>query len=44
MDKPLVWEAGEMAQQLRVPVALAEDPCEIPSTYKEAHNRPWFQF
>jgi hypothetical protein len=32
------WKAREMAQQLRVLVALPEDPGSIPSIHLMAHN------
>jgi hypothetical protein len=31
-------QAGEMAQQLRVPIALPEILCPIPSNHMMAHN------
>ena len=36
--KMLRWEAGEMAQRLRAPTTLAEDPGSIPITHMMAKN------
>lgn len=43
-SKDLQCRAGESAQQLRAPVALAKDLGLIPSTYMDAHHYPWLQF
>lgn len=43
-SKDLQCRAGESAQQFRAPVALAKDLGLIPSTYADAHHRPWLQF
>lgn len=35
--------SGEIAQRLRVPAALPEHPCLLPSTYMVTHNHLQFQ-
>jgi hypothetical protein len=37
-------ESGDLAQQLRALVALAEDSSSVPSTPEVAHNHPQLQF